>query len=234
MNEQLENNEARPNGEVTLTTPEQAKAVQDTGFLGQFLEPVSPSEVAKKLGLSANLAHHHAQRHVALGLLRLVKREHGRVYYQLTARTFKHARSLLPAGDPDEYTAATLTGLREHFLRAYERSDSLTDADDPNWSVHSFGRRTEATPTKSPVGAPLEPALELHPAHFQVRILPLTAESYRRLVRDISRLLSEATFETLGTSGPCTLAFLAMDGDLQAGTRDSDHLSSFVIPPGPN
>lgn len=218
--------------ELVLTETDQARAVQDTGFLGQFLDPVSPSEVARKLGMPANLAHHHAQRHAALGLLREVKREGGRVYYQLVARTIKHARALLPAGDPDEYTAATLAQLHERFLIAYERSDRLADSEDPDWSVHHFGRGPlyeEPVGTPTPPGAPA-PSFEAHPAHFQVRTIQLGPQGYRRLVRRLADLLSEARPDEDEGAAPCTLALVALDGDLQPGTRDSNHVSSFVPP----
>jgi hypothetical protein len=217
--------------ELVLTEADQARAVQDAGFLGQFLRPISPSDVAKKLNMPANLAHHHAQRHAALGLLREVKREHGKVYYQLAAQTFKHTHSLLPAGDPDEYTAAILTQLREHFLRAYERSDRLGGDEDPDWSVHQFSSSDSPDErAHAPIASPETRLIEAHPAHFQVRTLPLTAASYRRLVRLISESLTDAAMDAEAGAGPCTLVFMAMDGDLQPGTRDSNHVSSFVPP----
>lgn len=175
--------------------------------------------------MPANLAHHHAQRHAALGLLREVKREQGRVYYQLAARTFKHARALLPAGDPDEYTAATLAQLHDHFLRAYERSDRLADSQDPDWSIHQFG---EGLLAQEPVAGTAAPPNEAHPAHFQVRTLPLTPTRYRQLVHEVAALLMDASPDA--GAKPCTLVFMAMNGDTQPGTRDSDHVSSFVPP----
>lgn len=215
--------------ELTLTEAEQARAVQDSGFLGQFLKPVSPSDVAKKLEMPANLAHHHAQRHAALGLLREVKREHGKVYYQLAAQTFKHAHSLLPAGDPDEYTAATLAQVQERFLAAYERSDRLTDNQDPNWRVHQFSESSlDKKQEPTPVVDVDTPALEAHPAHFQVRALPLTPTGYQQLVRRIYELLRDVSVDMEAGAAPCTFVFMAMDGDVQAGTRDSNSVSSFV------
>ncbi len=179
--------------------------------------------------MPANLAHHHDQRHAALGLLREVKRENGKVYYQLAAQTFKHHHSLLPAGDPDEYTAATLAQVQERFLAAYERSDRLADIQDPNWSVHLFSKSppdNERKPT--PVVDVDTPALEAHPAHFQVRALPLTPTGYKQLVLQISELLRNASVDAEADAASCTLVFMAMDGDLEAGTRDSNHVSSFV------
>lgn len=212
--------------EQVLTTEDQARAVQDAGFLGQFFKPASPSEVAKKLSMPANLAHHHAQRHAALGLLQVVRREGGRVFYQLSARTFKVPHTLLPAGEPGGQAAATLIGLYERFLKAYRRSDRLAKDHDPDWDLHSFGER-ETPPAELPV-----PAVEAHPAHLQTRTLSLSAASYQKLVRGIADLLQEAEFERRSDATPCTLAFLGMDGPLQPGSQDSRHMTSFVPPSG--
>lgn len=211
--------------ELIVTSVEQAIALQDVGFLGQFLDPASPSDVARKLAMPANLAHHHARRHTALGLLVELGRKGGKVYFQLAARTFKHARSLLPAGDPNERVSATLTLLFERFLAAYERSDRIAGHEDPDWTVYGFGcgrRRPDENPTESGVAG------EARPAHFQARMLRLSSARYRELVTQITLLLEEA--EADESEAGCTLAFLAMDGVLQAGQQDSDMLSSFVPP----
>ncbi len=67
-------------------------------------------------------------------------------------------------------------------------------------------------------------ALEAHPAHFQVRA---TADSHE-LVRRIYELLRDASVSAEAGASPCTFIFMAMDGDLQVGTRDSNSVSSFV------
>lgn len=171
---------------MIVTRPEQARALQDSGFLGRFLEPASPSVVARHLGISASLAHHHAKRHASLGLLNEVKREQGKVYYQLAARTFKHPRSLTPAGDPDEYTVVSLGLLRERFLQAYERSDRIEGGESPNWHVYRFDRKGMPEEAQSKRSAA---AVEDRPAHFQARTLRLSGRRYRQLVRYIARLI---------------------------------------------
>ncbi len=215
--------------EQVLTTEDQAQAVQDAGFLGQFFKPASPSAVAKKLSMPANLVHHHAQRHAALGLLQVVRREGGKVFYGLSARTFRVSRTLLPAGEPGGHAAATLLGLQERFLEAYRRSDRLANDHDPDWDIHSFGDR-ETPPAELPVPAGV--AAEAHPAHLQTRTLSLSAASYQKLVRKIADLLQEAEFERRSDTTPCTLAFLGMDGPLQPGSQDSRHTTSFISPSG--
>lgn len=125
--------------EMIVTREDQARALQNVGFLGQFIAPTSPSEVAKRLGMPANLAHHHVKRYAGLELLNEVRREGGKVYYQLAARVFKHSSDLLPLGNPDEKTAATLTRLRDEFLTAFERSERSVDEQMSDWAVYTFG-----------------------------------------------------------------------------------------------
>lgn len=208
--------------EMIVTREDQAIGLQDVGFLGQFLEPRSPSDVAKKLGMPANLAHHHAKRHAELGLLLETGRDAGKVYYQLAARTFKHARSLIPAGAPNERVTATLARLEEQFLEAYQRSDRTAGHDDPDWTVYGFSGEKRARPEEEPAGPPIE----ARPAHFQVRTFRLSPESYQRLVQQMARILEQA--EADSDDSPCTLAFLALDGAMQAGQQDSHMISSFV------
>jgi DNA-binding transcriptional ArsR family regulator len=213
--------------ELIVTRPEQARALQDSGFLARFLEPASPSDVARSLGIPANLAHHHARRHAELGLLEEVRREGGKVYYQLVARTFKHDRTLLPAGDPDEHTAVMTGLLRDRFLRAYERSDRFSPDGVPSWHTYGFDR--EARPEEPEPRRPTEGS-ESHPAHLQLRTVSLSPKSYRELVRKVARLIIEAEAEDEEQAQPCTLAFLAMAGVLQEGSTDSRYLSTFVPP----
>lgn len=216
--------------ELIVTRPEQARALQDGGFLGRFLEPASPSDVARQLGVSPNLAHHHAKRHASLGLLYEVKRERGKVYYQLSARTYKHDRSLLPPGDPDEHTGVTLNQLVERFLAAYEHCDRTERGENPTWHVYGFDR--EALPTDE-YGAGQADAGEARPAHFQARTLRLSSRRYRDLVRGIARLILEAEADAEPQGGVCSLAFVAFDGVLQEGSLDSHQISSFVPPSEP-
>jgi DNA-binding transcriptional ArsR family regulator len=217
--------------ELIVTRVEQARALQETGLLAPYLEPASPSDVARRLGIPANLAHHHARRHASLGLLNQVKRERGRVYYQLAARTFKHCRSLLPAGDPNEHTTVMLGSLRERFLAAYERSDRIEGGQNPNWHIYGFDRQAlpqEPRPERDAL--PSEP----RPAHFLARTLSLSPRRYRALVREITELISEAESADGQAEATCTLAFIAMDGTLQEGSRDSHYLSTFVSPVEPD
>jgi DNA-binding transcriptional ArsR family regulator len=77
--------------EIILTDPEAPRALRDNDLVGEFLEPTSPSQIAKKKGLAANVVHHHAKRLLGLGLLFEANRKAGRVFYQLTARRFSNS-----------------------------------------------------------------------------------------------------------------------------------------------
>lgn len=212
--------------ERILATEAQAKAVQEIGFLNQFIEPTSPSDAAKQLGQPANLVHHHVQRHLELGLLKEVMRENGKVFYQLTARLFKVPHDLLPPGDPDNQVARELDLIQRCFLKAYERSDRINH-EDPNFSHFGFVFKDDPEPWLAQPGDMLEP----HATHFQARTLALTPQSYQRLVRQIADLITGAEYESNKPEADlCSLVFLGMDGELQAGAGNSHYTSSFVPP----
>ena len=210
--------------EIIVTDREQAKALVDVGFLNQFLYPTSPSDAAKRLGISANLAHHHAKRHSTLGLLIEAKREGGRVYYELAARTFKHERTLVPFGSSDERVAATLSLLQERFMAEYERSSASVTSDE-DWTVYGFadspGR--ENRPQEVAHVSPVERA-----AHLQLRSFRLSPSRYQELITRLRNLLEDFVAEP-GQRG-CTVAILAMDGHFKPGLDDSRMISSFVAP----
>lgn len=215
---------------MIVESAEQAKALQDVGFLGQFVEPASPSEVAKQFHIAPNLAHHHAKRHAELGLLVEVKREGGQVYYQLAAKRIKHRRSLLPVGHSDERVTAALARLEELFLKAYERSDRIASEQDPDWAVYGF------TPEPIPE-ATLEGDLlmtEARPPHLQVRTVRLSPEAYRRLVRQVWRLLEKVSADSEESEVTCTLAFVAMAGGFYRGMQDGQVTATFVPPAPPS
>lgn len=214
--------------ERILTTVEQARAVQDVGFLGRFVVPTSPSDAARTLGIPANLAHHHAQRHLNLGLLEEVGRNGGKVQYQLTAKLFKVPRTLLPPEDPDNKTVRLLGAVQKHFLAAYERSNRLASRDDPDYDLYEFMAKDDPDRVAPP---PISEPLTGRPAHFQARTFSLSPASYQKLVREIADLIVAAENEhDRPGSGLCTFVFLGMDGELQAGMQDSLSVSSFVPP----
>ncbi len=213
---------------ITITREDQARALsQNVGFLAQFVQPRSPSEVAPRLGMAANLVHHHARKLEALGLLFEQRREGGRVYHQLAALEFRHAHDLLPPEDPDENVVRHLRSLSEQFVAAHARSWRVAEREgDQGQMVFGFGAEVPVRPTAPP--------MEPHPTHFDRVTLRLTPERYQRLARDLSRLMDEAMREVeaagRGAMGaPCTLAVLAYQGELALiGEGTGRAISSFL------
>jgi DNA-binding transcriptional ArsR family regulator len=197
--------------EITLTNPEAARALRDNELLGEFLEPSSPSDVAKKTGQAANVVHHHAKRFLELGLLFEVKRETRRVFYQLSARRFKYDHNML--GEEPEQTE--LEELTSAFTQAYARSSHL-EGRDVDYSIHSFGDHSEFPNLYQAILKSQTPVrhenLEAHPAHYSARTLHLSAQKYQEIVKKITRLMVECADEPNSSDGLCTLAFLAFDG----------------------
>ena len=107
---------------LPITDLAAARALRQGGdFLAHFITPVSPSDVATKLGMAANLAHHHATKLAALGLLFEQRREGGKVFYQLAAREFRVLSGLLPPGDEDGSGTSDLRDLCLTLGRARPR-----------------------------------------------------------------------------------------------------------------
>ena len=210
--------------ELILTSEDQVRAVQDVGFLSRFVEPASPSQVARELGIAANLAHHHAKKHADLELLTEVEREGGRVYYQLAAKMFKHGRDLTASLNPEMAFGLNISLLTDKFLAAFERSDRLVEGNDPDWHIYTFVGQEP-----SPAPATDHPP-ETHPAHFQTRTVRLSQARYLALVRQIGKLLETTEADGKADKNTCTLAFLAFDGELQKGVRGGHRVSSFVPP----
>ena len=202
--------------ERTITEEAAARALaQDHRFLGHFLTPQSPSEVAAGLGMAANLAHHHVRRLEALGLLEEQRREGRKVYYQLKAKQFRVPLDLLPPGDPDENAVTTLREVSAEFLKANARSWSYSSGEQKG-TVYGF----EAMPDLAGTPARSGNTEESHPAHLDTLTLKLTPERYRKLALALSQLLSETEREGREASGEvCTVAVLAFR-DTQNGRAD--------------
>jgi hypothetical protein len=215
--------------ELILTNPEAAQALRDNDLLPEFLEPTSPSAVAKKTGLAANVVHHHARRFLELGLLFEASRKAGRVFYQLTARCFKYDHNLL--GETPEDTE--LTELKTAFVRAYQRSSSLVGRE-IDYSSHLFADRSEFPnqhqamlihKAENPVRTE---NLEAHPAHYGFRTFHLSAKKYQELVKKMTMLIVECEDEPNSSDGLCALALLAFDGATREGGSGAAGLNSFI------
>lgn len=213
---------------LRVTDPAAARALRaHSVLLGLFLEPRSPSEVAPKMDMAANLVHHHAKKLAELGLLREQRREGGRVYYQLTAGEFRVPSHLLPPDEEQGNGTADLRDLSAGFLRAYDRSwATMGEADEDTY------RFAPAAGGPVPVPPPVLPSPESHPTHLHQLSLRLSPARYRQLGLALSALLHEAAHEGQDASGKtCTFAVLAFQDDemLPAGGV-AEGLNSFLGP----
>lgn len=215
--------------ERTVEHPAAARALMNVEFLGRFLEPVSPSEVARALGRPANLVHHHVRKCQRLGLLFEVQRTQGRVLYQLTARRFRVLRGRGGAADPrGSVFDGAVHQLAGAYLEAQRRSDALLNDQDEPLSIWAFeALDDQASPDLARTGTG-----EARPAFSVQRTLQLTPERYRRLLSRIERLIRE---EPSGADEPnagvCTVAVLGFDGVAYEGLcADSLSRSSYFPP----
>lgn len=206
--------------ELILTDPEAASALMNVGFLGLFRLPTSPSEVARKLGMPANLAHHHAQKYVRLGLLFEAGREKGRVLYQLSALTFT-----VPNVIQDRAFERSANEVNAQYLAAYERSISRQVNPANRETTCHFGTAEETTPL--PRGRTLTD--EARPAYRIERTLMLTPERYRAFLLQIELLLqNDESQGDLAGAATCTLCAVAFEGSVREGVADSLSVSSLL------
>ena len=210
--------------EIELTSTEAIKAMRESNITAYFLEPKSPSDVAREIKQPANLVHHHAKRLASLGILIEVKREDGKVYYQLAAKSFKHRRELLSV---DEVEGEDIRELSSAFMKAYERSERINASEDPDYSTYGFASEP-LPPTQNHNTQPNE----ARPAHFQARTFRLSGASYQALVLKLAALIRDATAERSDDAELCTIALLAFDGGTRVNdpkeNSDSRHLNSFI------
>jgi hypothetical protein len=208
---------------MTVTDVEAAKALRGVPFLGYFLEPASPSDVAKTAKVAANLVHHHAKRCLELGLLFEVKREDRKVFYQLAARVFEIADGLL---EFEDFDALYLRDLTTAFTKAHARSERFRTGTSP--AIFSFDPAFIPNNTSSVADS----TSEARPAHSQSMTIKLRPSSYRELVQKMAKLLSETKPEHADDAVHCTISLLAFEGALHetVATDDSESrwMSSFL------
>ncbi len=213
---------------IRLTNPEAARALRDTPVLHGFLEERNPSEVAKQIGMPANLVHHHVKRGLELGLMIETRRESGRVYYQLAAKQFTYSRTLLGL---EEKITTLMGNLSTSFLEAYRASESqTTNADDADYEKVGFSSGDLPSVADAVADADAKPSerVEGHPSHFESRTLRLTPKSYWTLMRELSKIIAALEAENDVSSKPMTVTVLGFKGELRSGHDNSHTITSFV------
>jgi DNA-binding transcriptional ArsR family regulator len=210
---------------IRISSPEAAKTLRDSPVLHLFLEPTTPSQIAKKAGMPANLVHHHVKRALELGILFEAKKEGRKVFYQLAARTFTHKRDLLTL---EQTLGAALTQLSNAFLESYLRCDAESvNASDPDYHVYGFAPEVSPQIPVKPVAAESREPPQQQPAHYQVRTLRLGVKQYQTLIQTLVKLLEEAKSDK--EAEPCTIALLGFSGLWRKGHDDTMGLSSFAL-----
>ena len=204
---------------MTVTDVEAAKALRSVPFLGYFLEPASPSDVAKTAKVAANLVHHHAKRCLELGLLFEVKRENRKVFYQLAARVFEITDGLL---DFEDFDAVYLGDLTAAFTKAHARSERFKTGNSP--AIFSFDPEFIPHETTASGNHTEEP----RPAHSQSVTIKLRPSSYCELVKKMALLLSETKPEHADDAVHCTISLLAFEGGLNESVATDDTESRWM------
>ena len=213
--------------ELIVTTPQAAAVLRDTSVLPYFLSPSSPTDVAKACKMPANLVHHHVKRALEAGILFEVKRESRKVFYQLTARSFKVSRELMRSEDTELEDTKLISAA---FVKAYWRSDQIAGHLDPEYVTFGFGDASSDPRDLQPTFTGHE-STESHPAHLHVRTLRLTPSSYKMLAGRISKLLLEAERDSKNESDACSFALLAWNGALRENQLDSQTVNSYLTLP---
>ena len=213
--------------ELTVTTSQAAAALRDISVLAYFLEPSSPTDVAKTCKMPANLVHHHVKRALEAGVLFEVKRGSRKVFYQLTARVFKVPRDLLNNGNAE---LEDMKLLSAKFAAAYLRSDQIAEHLDPEHHVFGFGNAASDPKDMQPTFTNHE-STESHPAHLHIRTVCLTPSSYKALAGQISKLLISAERDSKSVGDLCSFAVLAWHGAMRESQSELQTINSYLTLP---
>ena len=168
-----------------------------------FRDPLTPSEVARRLNVPANVMHYRAKRLLEAGLLEIADDNGRSRTYKSVASTFSIAPDVLPA--VTEALPAMLEGMlgkvHRNFLGRVETE------------LQDLGALLE----HGPVTFELSESLTLgtispheYPVWTSLATRSLSATQYQKIVKAVSALLDEVEAEE--GEKPCTLSFLAFQG----------------------
>ena len=209
---------------MIITNVKQVKALQSHNLLKFFLEPTSPSEVAKALNQPANRIHYYVKRYLSLGLLEHVNRIYGKDLYQLKAKTFKYPRSLLPATSPNSTTKRYLDQLVTRFEEAFIRSELQHGSEEDDWVVFNFDSVREEQDDSVDSGNKIQE--EMRPPFVQLKTVKMSPEQYKRFVLNVSRQIDELGPAEVGSGKPCTVSFVAFEGEFDDDVSQGEFIVS--------
>ena len=174
------------------------------GALYLFKEPLTPSEVARRMRVPANVMHYRVKRLFEAGLLEVVDDSSRSRTYRSVAERFLLSPEVLPAVT-DALPAmfdAMLSKLHRNFLGRME-----TDLKD-----------LEALLEDGPITFELSDSLTLvsikphdYPVLASISTRSLSAEQFQKVTQAVNAILEEAPVEE--GKKRCTLAFLAYQGE---------------------
>ena len=169
-----------------------------------FKEPLTPSEVARRMQVPANVMHYRVKRLLDAGLLEVADDSSRSRTYQTVATRFSLSPGLQPAvGEAVPAMLETmLSKLHRNFLKSLE-----TDMDSAD---ELFGG--------GPVAFDLDTSLIISNANppeygpwVSISTRSLSAEQFQKVTQAVNAILGEAKVEE--GEKRCTLAFLAYQGE---------------------
>ena len=168
-----------------------------------FKEPLTPSEVARRLRVPANVMHYRTKRLLEAGLLEVADDNGRSRTYKSVAATFSISPEVLPA--VTEALPAMLEGMLSKVHRNFlGRAET---------ELQDLGALLE----HGPVTFELSESLTLgtispheYPVWTSLATRSLSAAKYQKIVKAIGTILDEAGAEE--GEKPCTLSFLAFQG----------------------
>ena len=169
-----------------------------------FKEPLTPSEVARRMQVPANVMHYRVKRLLDAGLLEVADDSSRSRTYQTVAERFLLSPELQPA--VGEAVPTMLDGMLSKLHRNVLQSIETGSGD------------TEALLENGPIEFDLNDSLNLgivkpydYPVSAAISTRALSAAQFQRVVKAVTTILNEVPIEE--GEKRCTLAFLAYQGE---------------------
>ena len=169
-----------------------------------FKEPLTPSEVARRLQIPANVMHYRVKRLVDAGLLEVADDSSRSRTYQTVAERFLLSPEL--RATVGEAVPAMLDGMLSKLHRNFMRRIETESGDSED--LFEDGPVEFDLDTSLIIGA-VEPPK--YAPWVSISTRALSAEQFKKVTEAVSTILNETPVEEVGKR--CTLAFLAYQGE---------------------